>query len=116
VQTAEVREIPNGFRIRVRSRGTDNVPVAIEVNAREGGRLENCEPDRAAPDAWLLAAGYARYTAGADSVRIGPGLGEHRYTQVRGAEAKIAGPSVYLCGFTPLDHTFEIVFSSTREP
>ncbi len=115
VQSAEVREIANGLRVRVRSQGTDNVPVAVGVNLREGGRLENCTPAPNTPDVWLLASGHAHYRMGADTVRIGPGLGEHRYTQVRGAEAKIAGPAVYLCGFTPFDHTFEIVFSTNRE-
>ncbi len=111
VQSAEVREVANGFRLRVRSGGTDNVPVAIEVTLREGGKIENCAAAPNTPDAWLLANGHAEYRMGANTVRIGPGLGEHRYTQVRGAEAKHAGPAVYLCGFTPFDHTFEIVFS-----
>ncbi|MSV28277.1 MAG: hypothetical protein EXQ52_05965 [Bryobacterales bacterium] len=115
VQSAEVTEIPNGLRVRVRSQGTSNVPAAIEVSLRAGGKLENCVAAPNTPDGWLLGSGHAQYTMGADTVRIGPGLGEHRYTQVRGAEAKIPGPAVYLCGFTPFDHTFEIVFSTNRE-
>ncbi len=29
------------------------------------------------------------------------------YTQVRGAEGKLPGPSVYLCGYAPFDHTID---------
>jgi hypothetical protein len=42
---------------------------------------------------------------GGDAVRFGPGLRQHIYTQVRGAEPKLPGTSVYLCGYTPFDHT-----------
>jgi hypothetical protein len=59
------------------------------------------------PDAWLLSAPQAVYRTGADGIRFGPGLCQHRYTQVRMAEPKLPGPSVYLTGFTPFDHTLE---------
>jgi len=104
-QSALVTETANGFRVRLQAQGTAGVPVAVEVNLREGGTLEGCQPAPRVPDAWLLPAGHARYRLGGDEIRFGPGLGEHRYTQVRMAEPKLPGPSVYLTGYTPFDHS-----------
>jgi hypothetical protein len=106
-QTALVNEAPGGFRMRLRAHGTDAVPVAVEINLREGGTLEGCEPVPRLGDAWLLSSKQARYRAGGGEIRFGPGLCLHRYTQVRMAEPKLPGPSVYLTGFTPFDHTLE---------
>jgi hypothetical protein len=41
-------------------------------------------------------------------MRFGPGIASHRYVQVRGAEPKLAGQTVYVTGFTPFDQTFTI--------
>jgi hypothetical protein len=77
----------------------------VEINLREGGKLEGCTPAPNAADAWLLESGQAVYRMGRDALRFGPGAAPHRYIQVRGAEAKLPGPSVYLTGLTPFDHT-----------
>ncbi|MEK7404185.1 MAG: hypothetical protein AAB225_03680, partial [Acidobacteriota bacterium] len=104
-QRATVTELAHGFRVRLQAHGADDVPVAVEINLREGGKLEGCEPAPRVADGWLLAGRQARYRVGNDEIRFGPGLCLHRYTQVRMAEPKLAGPSVYLTGYTPLDHT-----------
>ncbi len=65
------------------------------------------QPAPQVADGWLLAGRQARYRVGNDEIRFGPGLCLHSYTQVRMAEPKLAGPSVYLTGYTPLDHTLE---------
>ncbi|MBM3745456.1 MAG: hypothetical protein FJW34_06645 [Acidobacteria bacterium] len=106
-QSALVSETYSGFRLRIQARGTDAVPVAVEINLREGGTLEGCEPVPRVGDGWLLSSKQARYRAGGDEIRFGPGLCLHRYTQVRMAEPKLPGPSVYLTGFTPFDHTLD---------
>jgi len=106
-QSASVTELANGFRVRVRASGTDGVPVAIEINLREGGTIEGVVPAPHVKDGWLLAEGRATYRIGPDTIRFGPGAAPHRYTQVRGAEEKLPGPSVYITGFTPFDHTVE---------
>ena len=103
--SAEVREQSNGFSIRMKADGTDHVPLAVEVNLREGGRLSGVSPALGVPEAYILAHGYAHYELGSDALRFGPGLKENDYTQVRGAQPKLSGPSVYLTGFTPFDHT-----------
>ncbi|MBE0660392.1 MAG: hypothetical protein IH602_22045 [Bryobacteraceae bacterium] len=106
-QSATVRETPSGFEIDISIEGTDKVPVAIEVLFRQGTRLDGVTPAMVA-DSFLLSEGHATATSGPDSIRVGPGLGLHRWTQIRGAAPKLPGPSVYLCGFTPLRHTLKI--------
>jgi hypothetical protein len=59
------------------------------------------------PDAYVVSSENASYRVGSDAIRFGPGVTEHMYTQVRGAEPKLAGPSVYLTGVTPFDRTIE---------
>lgn len=106
-QSATVTETPTGFRVRLQAHGTAGVPVAVEINLREGGTLEGCEPAPRASEAWLLAARQARYRLGDNEIRFGPGLCLHRYTQIRLAEPKLPGPSVYLTGYTPFEHLLE---------
>ncbi|MCS6951606.1 MAG: hypothetical protein RMK57_03645 [Bryobacterales bacterium] len=102
---ATVTELRDGFRVRLQAAGTPGVPVAVEINFREGGELQGCEPAPDAPQAWLLRGEHGTYRAGGWQLRFGPGRCEHRYTQVRGAAAKLPGPSVYVTGFTPFAHT-----------
>jgi hypothetical protein len=99
-QSAELTQVPAGYRLRIRGGGTDHVPVSIEINLREGGKLEGCDE--------ILARGYATYSTPDGALRFGPGIGQHRWTQLRGALPKLPGRSVYLTGFTPFDHTLEI--------
>jgi hypothetical protein len=104
-QSATITETAAGLKVRMRSDGTRNVPVTVEVALREGGQLEGCVP---VPGGQILAAGFATYRVGGDAVRFGPGKAEHRYTQVRGAAAPAPGLRVYLTGYTPFDHEIEI--------
>ncbi|HYZ86831.1 MAG TPA: hypothetical protein VE621_20615 [Bryobacteraceae bacterium] len=106
-QSAEIRETPTGFRIRIRANGTKDVPLAIEVNLREGGKLDGVEPAPDVPSGFLLSRGQAVYKLGGNTIKFGPGLAVNTYTQVRGAESKLSGPSVYLTGLTPFDHTLD---------
>ena len=107
-QGAEVAERPNGFSVRIRSAGTAGVPLAVEICFREGGQLEGCRALNATPGSYALSAGTATYRAGANRIRFGPGDAPHEYVQLRGAEPKLPGDSVYITGFTPFDRT--IVF------
>lgn len=104
-QTATITETKNGFRVRLQSAGTSDVPLAVEISFREGGKLEGVKPAHKVADGFVLAEGYGTYRSGTDSIRFGPGAAASMYTQVRGADTKLAGPSVYLTGFTPFDHT-----------
>ena len=104
-QTAEITEGNRGFRLQIGAQGTKGVPLAVEIGLREGGRLEGCVPAPQNPDGWLLERGTAVYRAAGRELRFGPGAAPHRYTQLRGAEPKLAGQSVYITGYTPFTHT-----------
>lgn len=105
--SADVTERAAGFTMRLRAAGTDHVPVAVEINLREGGQLEGCSPAPHVADAWILKNDYATYRVGRHAIRFGPGAAPHQYTQVRGAEPKMPGPSVYITGYTPFDRSLE---------
>ena len=110
-QSATVTERANGFDVRVESRGTDGVPLALEITLREGGKLEGCRAAPHAEGAWLLEREYATYRVDGSLVRFGPGAAPHLQTQLRGAETKLPGVSVYLTGYTPFDRTVRFEFS-----
>jgi hypothetical protein len=60
------------------------------------------------PDHFVLERGFATYRRGRHTLRIGPGVAPHRYVQVRGAEPRLPGQSLYITGMTPFDHTIRI--------
>jgi hypothetical protein len=109
-QSAEIRETPKGFTVRIRAAGTNDVPLTIEINCREDARFEGVEA--ASPDVYRPKPGATGITIrqGAQSIRISPPPVAHNWYEVRGAEGKLPGPSLYLTGFTPFDVTlnFEV--------
>jgi hypothetical protein len=104
----EITEANGKFTLAISITGTDDVPIAIELAFRHGGKLRGVEPVPAVKDAYLLAGGTGVYALGDDMITFGPGHTEHSYTQVRGALPKWDGQSVYLTGFTPFKTTLVI--------
>ncbi|HBY59876.1 MAG TPA: hypothetical protein DEH78_08625, partial [Solibacterales bacterium] len=104
-QVAEIQETQRGLRLRVQVEGADRVPLAIEINVREGVRIEGARP--LSPGVFLLEQGVATLRAGTDAIRIGPGAAPHQYVSVRGALPRIPGQTLYLTGYTPFDHTID---------
>ncbi|MGB2712802.1 MAG: hypothetical protein WBC51_01390 [Vicinamibacterales bacterium] len=98
----EARMVP-----RAASRAND-VPLAIEPCFREGGQLDGCRPIPDAPGTFMLEQGFGRYRAGRHEIRFGPDGVPHRYVQLRGAEVRLSGLSVYITGFTPFERTIEL--------
>ena len=105
VYEGHIRETSQGFELAIDAQGTDGVPLAVEINLREGGQLSGVATVSHVGQSHLLKEGFAEYRMGSDGIRFGPGRCEHAYVRVRGAEAKLAGPSVYLTGYTPFQHT-----------
>lgn len=116
----DATETEKGWQLRIRATGTDQVPVTIEVNLREGGKLTgNTTPHPNIKEAHMMNEGWATYQCGANTMRIGPAtpvsakpydVGQHLLVEMRGALPKLPGPSLYLTGHTPFDHT--ITFES----
>jgi hypothetical protein len=107
VQRCRVVETSRGFEVELTSQGTDKIPVAVELNFREDVRLDGVSVIPETSNRYLLASGTGRATVGRDTIRFGPGLGQHLYTEVRGARPKLPGPSVFLTGFTPFRHVLK---------
>lgn len=92
-------EAPGRLSAEFSYEGTCDVPYAVEIALRAPDKLEGCVSHAGVQ---LLRDGdYAIYRVGDHAIRFGPGASAHTYTQVRGAEERIAATSVYLCGFTP---------------
>jgi hypothetical protein len=107
-QSATITEHEWGFHLRLESKGTPNVPLAIEISLREGGQLTGCRPAPGAPDCWILEKDFATYSTPNGRWRIGPGTAPHLETQLRGAEPRLPGTGLYLTGITPFDHSLQI--------
>ncbi len=105
VYDGHIKDTPQGFEISIHAHGTDNIPFALEINLREGGELSGATASPRIGDAFLLKDGFAEYRVDEHTIRFGPGHCQHAYTQVRGAQNKLPGPSVYLTGYTPFQHT-----------
>ena len=103
-----ISESAGKFTLEFSITGTDEVPVALELAFRHGGKLTGVTPVAHVNDAFLLSSGMGRYTVGEDTIEFGPGQASHTYTQVRGALPKWDGLSVYLTGLTPLKTTLTI--------
>lgn len=106
-----LKEIRDGFEMSFHAEGTDNVPLALEVNLREGGELSGCNAVSIEEDSYVLEDEVAQYRVGNNVLRIGPGLKEHSYTQIRGARPKLPGPSVYFTAFTPVKMKMKLTFA-----
>ena len=104
-QAADIVETTGGFEVRLRASGTGGVPLAVEIAFREGGTLHGCRALDGPPGTHVLENGTGTYRAGANEIRFGPGAALHHYVQVRGAEPRLPGQSVYLTGYTPFDRT-----------
>ena len=101
-----IRETEDGLEVAISASGTDGVPLTVEINLREGGNIMGATS--LGGDRYLLEGGMAAYRMGNDIIQFGPGAATHRYVQVRGAEDKMSGPSVYITAYTPFETTLTI--------
>ncbi|MGD0696330.1 MAG: hypothetical protein ABSB82_16025 [Terriglobia bacterium] len=106
----EIRETEDGFELSVEVGGTGRVPLALEITLRAGGKLTGdglaSVPD--APNAYFLEEGFASYELAGYRMRIGPGFRRHSWVQLRSAEPRLEGVTLYLTEFTPLKKTLRL--------
>ncbi|MBI4890809.1 MAG: hypothetical protein HY821_09320 [Acidobacteria bacterium] len=105
--TVFVKETNGSFRIEIEAKGTDHVPLTVEVTLRENVKIDGVAPVGKGPSMYLLKDGYATASVGADTIRFGPGFAANQYVEVRGAEPRLQGQTVYMTGFTPFKKVLE---------
>lgn len=107
--SAEIRETADGCEISFDVSGMDEVPLAVEITLRPGGKLtgDGLVPAPDVPNAFILGEGYATYELAGRRVRIGPGFRQHDWTQMHRAQPRLEGLTVYMTGFSPLQQTIK---------
>jgi hypothetical protein len=103
-----ITETKGRFEVVIDITGTADVPVAVELAFRRGGQLKGVEPVPNAGETFLLKNGFGQYSQGNQTIEFGPGQAEHTWTQLRGAQPKWDGLSVYLTGFAPFKITLKL--------
>jgi len=88
--------------------GTERVPCAIELNFRNEGKLEGVDQSKNLNDVFFLKSNEGTYTNTNSFIRFGPGQKLHEWTEIRGAEPKLPGRSVYITGYTPFTYSLQI--------
>lgn len=106
--TIKVMEHDAAFEINIDINGTERVPVAIELAFKHGGRLRNVEDVPSIENAFFLKEGMGQYRYKNQTIEFGPGLHQHRWTQLRGAEQKLDAMCVYLTGFSPFSFKLKV--------
>ena len=96
-------------KIKILVDGPENLPIALELGFRTGGKLENVSPKTGIKDAYLIAPGeFATYRNGDDKIKVGPGIGAHKWTQLRGALPKLQAECLYFTNYAPCEFEFTI--------
>jgi hypothetical protein len=103
-----IKENNGRFKLTFSIQGTEDVPLAIELAFRQGGKLSGVQPAGNIPNAYLLTEGMGTYHYQGKEISFGPGRCEHRWTQLRGSLPKMNSLSVYITGYTPLEYTLII--------
>ncbi len=95
--------------IKISMDGPKNLPVTLELGFRSGGKLSNVDPKPGISNAYLIRNGeYAIYQKGNESIKIGPGVCKHKWTQLRGALPKLQADCLYFTNYAPCEFEFMI--------
>lgn len=106
--TVTITEAGGGISVEVDMKGTEGVPVSMELIFRRGGQFSGVQPYAGKAESYLFKDAQGTYTVGNDTIRFGPGKQEHKGVQLRGALPAADAPTVYLTGFTPFKHTIQL--------
>jgi hypothetical protein len=110
-QTLDIREVPGGFDLHLRTAGgLDRITFQIECCFAGPGEWETADQVMAvgAGQTAILKAGWGTFRRGDDAISIGPGGEAHRMWQMRGTEPEPDAFRVLITLQTPIDRTLEI--------
>ena len=96
-----IREVENGFELDIDIQGTDQVPLALEFIFRPGGNFSGVQAHESLPLVYFLKEGLGSYTLNNDRITFGPGIGQHKWIDIRGALPRTDAPTVFMTGYTP---------------
>lgn len=104
----EISEHEDGINIDFDIKGTEGVPVTLELIFRPGGKLKGVNPIAGKLNSNLFADKEGSYSVGEDTIKFSPGLFLHKGINLRGALPSVEAPTVYLTGITPFKHTLKL--------
>ena len=107
ITTVKITEANNGIDVEIEIKGTDHVPVSLELIFRPGGVFAGLE-EVVANQTYVLKGTLGTYTADNQSISFGPGKAEHQRYNLRGGLPTMNAPSAYITGSTPFKHTIHL--------
>ena len=97
------------IRVKIDCPGNNRLVVALQMAFRHGGKLENVVPKQEIKDAYTTKNGeYFTYTKDGSTIKVGPCISQHTWTQLRNALPKQDAQSVYMTCFAPCEFEFTI--------
>lgn len=106
--TVSIAEIAGGFELEIDIKGTDHVPLALELIFRPGGSFSGVEDHPDMKEVYYLKEGSGSYTVDGESIHFGPGIHTHKWVEIRGSLPRVNAPTVFLTGVTPFHHKLRI--------
>ncbi|MFT2009100.1 hypothetical protein ACMA1I_10530 [Pontibacter sp. 13R65] len=114
--TITVTESNGKNQVSFQVKGSENVPVTIELCFLEGGKLSGVTVSEEDPENHFLEKGTGQYQFGQNTITFGPGTLAHK--RLRGLDGEMysshfgtlrtKGMHVYLTGLTPFEHSITI--------
>jgi hypothetical protein len=103
-----ISEHEEGINIDFEIKGTEGVPVTLELIFRLGGKLKGVNSVMGKPNSYLFADKEGSYSVGEDTIKFSPGIALHKGINLRGALPSVEAPTVYLTGISPFKHTLKL--------
>ena len=109
--TLDIRELDNGLELCLKAEGLDRLPLRLEVCVPAGAVLENQHfwLKAGAGENMILRDGYLTLKDEGNTLRLGPGFGEHEFQgHYSGEELNTDGYTVYCNAYTPTEKTVQL--------
>ncbi|MBZ0255236.1 hypothetical protein K8I31_04195, partial [bacterium] len=68
IYEATIKDVASGFELTISAKGTDRVPVSVEINLRDNGVLNGIVDAPSGDGSFLLKEGFAQYKVGDDLI------------------------------------------------